>query len=131
MRRRRRAGTMKTCEAPLSWSDLVTYWAHDDELPISELNRIEEHVMGCGSCSADSEIAAKLALAVRDYLPPAVTRAHVGRLRDRGAQIVENIFLPSERKPAVFRPNDDLLIHRLTGIDLSKADRVDLTVRVE
>lgn len=122
----------KTCEAPLTFSELVTYWARDDELTnLAEVERIDEHVMGCPSCSAASEMVAKLALGVRDFVPTAVTRAHVGRLRSRGAQISEDVFLPSERKTAVFHAYNDLLIHRLTGIDLSKTDRVDVTVRIE
>jgi hypothetical protein len=119
---------MPPCKTPVSWADLVMYWSRDDE---AETDRIEEHVMGCATCAADSEVVAKLALAVRDFVPTTVTRAHIGRLRDRGAKITENAFLPSVRKAVIFPLSDDFLIHRLTGLDLSRADRVELTVRTE
>jgi len=117
------------CSARVSWPDLVLYWARDPEL--SDLEGLEEHLMGCAECTADSEIVAKLALAARDFVPACVTRAHLGRLQERGARIVENAFVPSARKEVVFPKASDLLIHRLGGMDFANADHVDLTVKIE
>ncbi len=122
--------TKPSCATPLSWSDLVLYWAEDDDA-LPEIERIEEHLMGCAVCSADSEVVAKLALGVRDFVPTTVTRAHIGRLVSRGAKISENAFIPSVRKAVTFSAGDDFLIHRLGGVDLASAQRVDLTVRTE
>jgi hypothetical protein len=43
----------------------------------------------------------------------------------------ENSFTPGVRKPVVFAPGVDLLIHRLTGLDLSHAEQVRVTIRDE
>jgi hypothetical protein len=38
---------------------------------------------------------------------------------------------PGTRREAIFQPGVDILIHRLYGLDLARAERVQLSVRVE
>lgn len=118
-----------SCSSPISWEDLVAYWAGD--LAPSDVARIDEHVMGCESCSAESARVGALAVAIRQLIPPVVSRARLEGLRARGLRIKENEFAPNHRKPVMFPGGIDLLIHRLAGFDLSNAQRVRVVVRAE
>jgi hypothetical protein len=69
--------------------------------------------------------------ALRAFIPPIVSRTKLETLRARGLRIEENTFLPGQRQSVVFAPEIDLLIHRLTGFDLSNAERVRVAVLVE
>ena len=117
-----------TCSTPISWADLVLYWAGD--LPPAQADGLEEHLMSCASCSAQSARVAAVVEAVRDLIPPVVDRAALTRLRARGMRIEENSFVPGQQ-PVTVPPQADLLVHRLTGFDLSSARRVSVAVRIE
>ena len=117
------------CAHPLAWERLVAYWAGD--LPQAELDTIDEHLMGCAACSAEAERVAALVAALHAFIPAVVSRAELESLRARGLRIEENTFLPGQRTIAHFRPGLDVLVHRLSGLELSRAERVALTVRVE
>jgi Putative zinc-finger len=118
-----------TCKAPISWEELVRYWAGD--LTASEVDRLDEHLMGCAACSAESARVAAVAQAVRTFIPPVLTHETLGHLRAQGVRIQEDDFLPGQRKGALFPANVDLLVLRLTGLDLSQAKQVGITVRAE
>ncbi|HTA88690.1 MAG TPA: hypothetical protein VK745_03920 [Polyangiaceae bacterium] len=104
------------------------YWAND--LALAQAEGIEEHLMGCESCSAESARVSAVAEGVRGLIPPVVSRAALGQLRARGVRIAENTFAPGHQ-PVVFPRGVDLLVHRLAGFDLSKAERVRVAVRIE
>jgi anti-sigma factor RsiW len=118
-----------SCSSPVSWEDLVAYWA-GDLAPVDE-DRVDEHLMGCGSCSAESARVSAVAEALRARIPPVVSRARLEELRAQGMRIRENVFAPGQRQTAVFPPEVDLLVHRLAGFDLSNAARVAVKVFVE
>jgi hypothetical protein len=92
---------------------------------------LEEHLMGCAACSAESARVAAVIEGLRSVTPPLVTEAALSELKARGLRIVQNSFSPGERKLAVFTPGVDLLIHRLGGLDLSETERVRVTMLVE
>jgi hypothetical protein len=117
------------CGSPIAFDTLVAYWAGD--LSSAESDTVEEHVMGCASCSEASARVAAITEAVRGLIPPVVSREVLSKLRDRGVRIVDNPLRPGERKQAVFSENIDVLLHRLGGLDLSNATRVGVTVSVE
>ena len=117
-----------SCSGPVSWEDLVAYWAGD--LAAADEERVDEHLMGCGWCSAESARVSAVAQALRARIPPVVTRARLEELRAQGTRIRENAFAPDQRQTAVFPREVDLLIHRLTGFDLSNAARVAVKVFV-
>ena len=119
---------MKTA-CPLSEALLIDYWS--SELSPPEVERVEEHLLSCPRCSAESARVAAIALALRGMIPPLLTGALLATLRARGLRIVENSFSPGERHPIVFEPDVDLMIHRLGGLDLARATSVDVTLRVE
>jgi hypothetical protein len=91
---------------------------------------MDQHLMSCATCSAASARVAALVQALRDLIPPVVDRAALERLRTRGLHIQENAFVPG-KKSVTFPHHADLLVHRLTGFDLSSAERVSVTIRIE
>lgn len=118
-----------SCSLPVPWEDLVAYWAGD--LAPADMDRIDEHLMGCESCSAESARVCAIALAIREAIPPVVGLATLRALRARGLRIEENEFVPGQRQSVVFPRGVDLLIHHLVGLDLSNAERVRVVVRTE
>jgi hypothetical protein len=113
----------------IAWETLVSYWA--DDLSPEELERVDEHLMSCAECTATSERVAAIVSAVRAIVPPIVSDALVVALRARGKRIVDNRMLPGERRAVIFGHGIDILLHRLGGMDLSRADRVRVTLRIE
>ena len=118
-----------TCDAPIGWEALVAYWA--DDMDAAETDRIDEHLLGCGTCSAESASVAALAGALRSILPPFLDHARLETLRAKGLRIRENPVHPDERKPAVFPADIDLLILKLKGLDLTAATTVGISITVE
>ncbi len=118
-----------SCTSPLTWQELVDYWAGD--LPTPDAERIEEHVFSCASCAEASERVSEIAMAIRGAIPAVISAAEVEGLRRAGLALEEGEFRPGVRQEAVFRPGVDLLIHHLGGLDLAGAERVHVTVRVE
>jgi hypothetical protein len=117
------------CAAPVSWEQLVDYWA--GELSAELEASLEEHLMGCAVCTAASASVAALTEALRAEIAPLLTADAIARLRAKGLRIAENPMLPAERKQVPFPADIDLLIHRLGGLDLSRATRVSFSLRVE
>jgi anti-sigma factor RsiW len=118
-----------SCANPIAWETLVDYWA--GELDEAATASLEEHLFGCAECTAASARVAAVTQAVGEALPLVVSRAHLERLRARDIRIVENSFVPGERREVEFSPETDLLIHRLGGLDLSGAERVEFRITAE
>jgi hypothetical protein len=120
---------MTGCATPAAWETLVAYWAGD--LPAAEEESLEEHLMGCPHCTAESARVAAITETARAMIPPVLTRAALERLRAKGMRVLDSAFAPGERREALFPRDVDLLIFHLTGVDLSGAARVELTLRSE
>ena len=120
---------MTACASPIGAERLVAYWAND--CAPGEVTAIEDHVFACDECARESERVAHYARTLRNRIPPIVRREDVDAMRASGLVVRENLFEPSVRKDAVFHAGDDVLIHRLGGLDLAGADRVDVLVRSE
>jgi anti-sigma factor RsiW len=118
-----------TCAHPISWQDLVAYWA--DDLEPAAVERVDEHLMGCSTCSESSAGVAAITGALRQMIPPLISSARLAELRARGLRVAENPVWPGERKPVVFGREIDLLVHRLGGLDLARAESVRVTVSIE
>jgi len=118
-----------TCSTPLSWEMLVDYWA--DDLDEQTANDVEERLFACAACTLQSERIARIAQAFRAQIPPVISEAELAALRARGLVVVENRFLPSVRQEVLFAHATDLLIHRLSGLSLTDAERVEVVVRIE
>jgi hypothetical protein len=117
------------CTAPLSSEVLVAYWTCD--LSEHEQDGVDEHLMGCASCTALSARLAQVSEALRALIPPIVTSAALSMLRKKGLQVLENPMLPGERREVTFAKGLDLLVHVLSGLELGQATRVDFVLSDE
>jgi hypothetical protein len=118
-----------SCRQPISEATLVDYWAGD--LPEAELDAVDEHLLGCSTCSASSARIAAVAGALRLQVPMILRQSDIEKLSARGMRIVQNSFNPGERREAVFPEGIDILLHRLVGLDLQDATRVSFKMSVE
>ena len=118
-----------TCPRPVAWERLVEYWAGD--LAEADADRIDEHLFACDVCAAESARVARIAQAFRAAIPVVVTSAQTAELRAQGLVVEERHFQPSTRTEVEFERGVDVLIHHLSGMDLSRAERVQVDVRVE
>lgn len=118
-----------TCPSALAPDELAAYWS--DDLAPADVDRIDEHLMGCAVCSAASVRVAAVTEALRSMIPTFVDHAKLEVLRARGLRIEENPLQPDERKSVVFRAELDLLIHKLGGLDLTSVENVGIVVTVE
>lgn len=117
------------CSSPIAFETLVAYWSGD--LTPGEVDAVEEHAMGCAACTEASARVAAVAQAIRAQIPPFVTPESVAKLRARGLRVVDNPVRPGERRRVHFEQDVDILLHRLGGLDLKRAERVEVTVKVE
>lgn len=118
-----------SCRDPIADERLVDYWA--GELEREELDALEDHLFACAACSARSARVAAVTEAMRGMVPLLLDGARLAELRARGLRVVEGTFRPGERKPVVFAAGVDLLVHRLGGLDLARAERVRVVLRAE
>lgn len=118
-----------SCSSPIAFEVLVDYWA--GELADDEVDRIDAHVMGCGSCAAESEAVERIVAALHFRIPPVISADQLAALQREGLVVVANAFAPGERKEVRFEPHVDLLVHRLGGLALDRAARVSVVVRSE
>ena len=118
-----------SCATRLSFETLVAYWAGD--LPQSETDAVDAHVMGCAICASASERIAAVTEQLRASISPFISARQLDALRARGLRIEENPVRPGERAPVLFRRDVDLLVHRLGELELSAAERVQVRVVAE
>jgi hypothetical protein len=52
-------------------------------------DRMDEHLMGCASCSAEAARVAAVVSALRELVPPVITRAALETMRARGVRIAK------------------------------------------
>jgi hypothetical protein len=117
------------CAHPVLFETLVSYWAGD--LSADETDAVDAHVMSCAACTRASERVAVITEGIRAAISPFIAASEVATLRARGLRVEENTIRPGQRTPLVFRADVDLLVHRLAGLDLSRAMRVHVRVRDE
>lgn len=117
-----------TCRAPIDLATLLAHWL--GELVDAEDNRIGEHLMGCGACTAAAQWIADLSAGVRLLVREGavhgiVTAAFVQRAIDAGIRAREYRLSPGSSVNCTVAPGDDLLVTRLEAT-LAAAERVDL-----
>ena len=117
------------CDKPIAWDALVDYWAGD--LTSAESDGVEEQLFACAGCTKAAERVARIAHTLKGAIPPVVSAEEAAALRARGLRVADNEFLPNVRKEAVFTKDLDVLLHRLRGLDLVNAERVEVAVKVE
>jgi hypothetical protein len=117
------------CSTPISWETFVAYWARD--LAADAEASVEEHVMGCATCTALSERISGITETLRTMLPPVIAPERLSRLAALGIPFQETRLSPGERRTVRFPSGVDVSIHRLGGLALADAERVSVEVRVE
>ena len=121
------------CPEPLDTRVLVDYWFGD--LPESEQDHVEEHLLECHDCSrALSELAAigdgVRRLTHQGAFPVVVGPSYLEAARRHGLRVREYRAPPGGRVACTVTPEDDLLVSRLQG-DFSGVTRLDLVTQTE
>lgn len=113
--------------AHVELAELVDYFSGD--LESSREADVEEHLMGCGACTAEGTRISAIASGLRAFLPPLATEAVVLAMRKRGLRVEENPMGPGETTSPVLGPSLDVMIHRLRGVDpAATSAKVELRV---
>lgn len=110
-----------------SFEDLVAYFAGDHPSEQS----LEEHLFACAACSREASRVAAITETFRTEIPPVIDTAALEKLRSRGLRVLANDLRPGERRTVEFPRDVDILLHRLTGLDLASAETVGVRVLVE
>jgi hypothetical protein len=121
------------CEAPLADGLLLDYWLGDT--PTAEEERVEEHLLGCGACSARLRALATIGDGVRRLacggaFDVVVGPSFVEEAARLGLRVREYRVPAGGRVECTVTPEDDLMISRLQG-DFRGVARLDLVAQVE
>jgi len=118
------------CPAPLDERTLLEYWL--DELSDDAEAAIDEHLLGCGHCSARLEALVALAGGIREafrrgQLQAIVSDAFVRRLEAQGLHVREYRVARNASIDCTVAPEDDLVVSRLEA-PLAGVGRLDLVI---
>jgi hypothetical protein len=119
-----------SCANPLDPSLLMDYWL--GELPGSQEEPVEVHLLGCEVCSERLQEMAALAGGIRECarggnIRVVLSGAFLERLARDGFRIRQYAPPAGGKVACTVTAQDDLLIGRLTA-DLSRASRLDLVL---
>jgi hypothetical protein len=106
-----------------SWIDFFA-----GELDENAGERLDLLLFECPNCAAEAERWGAAAGSAGLAIPPVISSRALRALQDRGELMNENPMQPGEHRRAAFPDGGSLLIHRLQGLDLTSADRVDLAL---
>lgn len=117
-----------SCPAPISLETLLSYWL--GELDDDQEAGMEEHYLGCATCSARLEELTALAAEVRALTRAGgvgfvVSDAFVRRLVEQGRRVREYRVPSNGSVNCTVAPDDDFVIARLEA-PLQGAERIDL-----
>jgi hypothetical protein len=120
-----------TCRAPIDPAVLADYWL--GLLPAAEEETVETHLFECDACGhrlqGIIDIAEGLrALARAGSLRVVLGEDFVRHAAETGRRVRQYDFVPGQTVPCTISADDDLLVARL-AVDLSGAERVDLSFR--
>lgn len=122
-----------SCIAPIEFSTLVEHWLGELDEAASE--RIDEHMLGCGACSARLAEIVALGAGIRDAFESGAIRAFVSpafvqRLADRGLRLREYRVECNGSVNCSVAPEDEVLVARLEA-PLEGVSRVDVISQFE
>lgn len=125
--------SLTPCPAPLVADALVAYWL--GECSPDEEARIEEHFLGCGTCSERLQELVALRdgvrrLARRGGMQVIVPEAFVRRMAELGMRVREYRVPCNGAVNCTVTPDDDLLVARLAA-PLDDVQRLDLVQHLE
>ncbi len=105
------------------WIDLFA-----GELDKEAGGRLEQLLFECADCAAEAERWGEVAGGAGLAIPPVISTDALRALQERGELMNENAMQPGEHRQAEFPDGGRLLIHRLQGLELARADRVNLAL---
>ena len=120
--------TQPNCASPIPLATLLEYWL--GELDAAREAQLDEHLLGCGHCSANLQglvdLGGEVRAAVRAGAVHAVlTDAFVQRLAAQGLRLREYRVPHNGSVHCTVAPDDDLLITRLDA-PLAGVERIDV-----
>jgi hypothetical protein len=120
--------TRRDCAAPLAFATLAEYWL--GELDAVREAALEEHLLGCGQCSAALRELAELGGGIRALVRSGALRmvlpgAFVGRLAATGLRLREYRVPMNGGVNCTVAPEDDLVVAHLEA-PLAGVERLDL-----
>jgi len=118
------------CRNPIDERALLAYWL--GEVAGADEARLDEHLLGCGHCSARLGELVALAGGIRDAfrhgaLQVFVSDAFVKRLARQGLQVREYVVARNGSVNCTVAPEDDAVVSRLEA-PLGGVARLDLVV---
>jgi len=121
------------CATPIAFAALVEYWC--GELDAEAEARIEEHFLGCVSCSARLEVLAALAQGVRaafaeGAVSAAISASLLDEMKRQGLRLREYQVAPGESVHCTIAASDDAVVSRLKA-PLAGVARLDLVSMTE
>ena len=119
----------QTCGKPIPLGGLLDYLK--GELPESDDQELESHLFRCAICSSEAERLAGLLTSIADAAPTILSPSRFAGLEREGRIERINEMTPGQTAEVLFPESGRLLVHRLGGIDLSRARRIDLEVSAE
>jgi hypothetical protein len=122
-----------SCRDPIPLEALVDYWLEDAEGSV--LDALEEHLLGCDSCSGRLRGLVALGEGVRRLahegaIEMVVTPSFLARATAEGLRTREYRVGPGGRVDCTVTAQDDLLVARLVG-DFRSLTRLDLVAEEE
>ena len=123
--------TERLCSAPIAFADIVDYWSGD--LAPAEVDRIDEHVFGCGECarelaSADSLARGIAAIARAGRFRGVITDGILNRLSAEGIRIRTFTLDGPGVVPCAVWAGDDLVVSRIRA-DFTDVQSVTIVSR--
>lgn len=120
----------RACASPIPLAALAEYWL--GELDEAREAPLEEHMLGCGHCSAALQELADLgggirALVREGAVHAVVTGAFLQRLADAGLRLREYRVPVNGSVNCTVAPDDDLVVAHLE-VPLAGVERVDLII---
>lgn len=113
----------ESCREP---GELLDYL--NGELPEANEQELESHLFRCALCSSRAERLAGLATSLAAAVPPILSPSRFAVLEREGRVEAINTMGPGQTAEVCYPQSGHLLVHRLSGVDLSRARRIDLDV---
>jgi hypothetical protein len=127
----RKDETSTTCHAPIDPAVLADYWLAT--LPAAEEEAVEAHLFECDACGDRLRGIIEIAEALRALARSGAVRVVLGEdfirhAEETGRHVRQYDIVPGQTVPCTISADDDLLVARF-AVDLSGAERVDLSFR--
>jgi hypothetical protein len=121
------------CDHAIPFGALVDYWLED--VASQDVDAIEEHLLGCDSCSGRLRGLVALGdgvgrLAHAGAVAMVVTPSFLAKTTQEGLRTREYRVAPGGRVDCTVTPEDDLLVSRLVG-NFKGLSRLDVVAHLE